>query len=433
MKRFTFDRRQLVTAGMSGALAALAPWERSALAGDASGVEPHFFVFAQIYGAWDVCLAFDPQDRDARMPDGSPQFDQPYAMNEVKDYGGVRLAPGGFGLAPFADRLAVINGIEMEVDNGHICDTVMTGVINARTLNAPYVQAILAKRHPYLKGMCLPHIYASYDGSFFSGPFSAASVTSTAADALKLLGADGGSSFAAVHALADGYLGRLASAADRRLVGLYLDATSRASDFSARVNDGTFAAPDDPTTAAGFATVIGQLFQRQLLGSATWSLPTVFGGPTRIGFDTHSDHYAQHPLPAALDGVGTLCATLAAMPFDEHRSVLDMTTVVLTAEFARTARLNGAQGKDHNIHTNSVVLIGKGVRAGAYGASGLRVEANGAIEPHAALPVDLATGRPSASGTILKAKNVWAGLGGVFGADLAADLGAGIAPIKFLG
>jgi hypothetical protein len=121
------------------------------------------------------------------------------------------------------------------------------------------------------------------------------------------------------------------------------------------------------------------------------------------------------------------------MPFDANRSVLDVTTVVLSGEFSRTARLNSAQGKDHNIHANSLALIGKGVRPGTFGYADWRREDNGTIEPHAAKPIDLATGRPSDTGTIIKAKNVWAGLGGVLGADLAADLGAGVVPIKFLG
>lgn len=429
-----FDRRQLVRAGMSGAMASMVPWSFGGAPGSPLTVdaEPHFFIFAQVYGAWDVCLAFDPKDRDATLPDGTPQFDQPYAYGEVRQFGDLWLAPQAFSLAGYADRMAVINGIEMEVDNGHIVDTMMTGVIDGRSLNAPYMQAVLAKRHPYVKMLCLPHVYASYDGQFLTGPYASASVTSTTADTLKLLGGGNANSFAAVRAMAQSYAARLTTSADRRLVDVYAEAAGKADRFSAILNDGTFQPPDDPSTPAGLGAFVGQLFQRQVLGSITWSLGERYDKMGKT-FDTHGNHYAAHPLGAALQDIATLCDTLKALPFDAQRSVMDLTTVVLTAEFSRTARLNSMQGKDHNTHSNSVALIGKGVRAGTFGHSDWRREASGAIEPHAAMPIDLATGRSSATGTVIKAKNVWAGLGAVLGADLAADLGAGVAPITFLG
>src|SRR3989338_4676189 len=66
--------------------------------------EPHFMVFAQVYGAWDVCLAFDPKDRDSRLSNGQIAFDQPYDYSEVTQHGPIMLAPHGQAIAPFSDR-----------------------------------------------------------------------------------------------------------------------------------------------------------------------------------------------------------------------------------------------------------------------------------------------------------------------------------------
>lgn len=431
MKRTNFDRRRFAAGSVAGTLAALAAGRaplalaRSILPPDGAP-EPHFFFFGQIYGAWDVCLAFDPKDRDVKLPSGERQFDQPYTFDEVKQYGNVRLAPAGQILAPYADKLAIVNGIDMEVDNGHIPDNMMAGVQSPRSINAPFMQAALARRHPFVRTTVLPHIYASYDGMFYAGPDSGVNVVAKSADVLKLLGASTGASYDAINALARGYQARLTSAADRRVAGIYADSTAKASEVTARLAQGGFVVPDDPESPSGLGSFVGQLFQRGILGSVTWSLGE------RYLFDTHSNHYAQHPLDKALADIALVAEAFAQVPYDANRSILDLTTIVLAGEFCRTPLLNGAQGKDHNLHTNSLAMFGKNVRSGVYGASGWR-EDNGILLPHAALPVDFATGNPSATGTIIKAKNLWAGVGAVFGADLSPDLGADVVPVTFFG
>ena len=142
--------------------------------------EARFFIFVQVYGAWDVCLGFDPKDRTALLPTGDQAFDQNYAITDVKDYAnGLRLPPAGQVLGKYADRLCIINGIDMEVDNGHIDDNMMTGFQSPRASNLPYFQCVLGKRQPYVKTCAVPHLYASYDGQFFGGPYSGSSITAS--------------------------------------------------------------------------------------------------------------------------------------------------------------------------------------------------------------------------------------------------------------
>ena len=64
----SLNRRQLVQT--AAGLVPLALLPRLAYAQRGPGTvleadpEAHFFLFIQIFGAWDVCLAFDPKNRD---------------------------------------------------------------------------------------------------------------------------------------------------------------------------------------------------------------------------------------------------------------------------------------------------------------------------------------------------------------------------------
>jgi hypothetical protein len=169
------------------------------------------------------------------------------------------------------------------------------------------------------------------------------------------------------------------------------------------------------------------LFASGVLGSFTLALGQ------RYFFDTHGNHYEEHPLGAAITDICNLSNGLAQIPLMDlpGLSVLDRTTVILSSEFSRTPRLNSSLGKDHNFRTNSLVMFGHNVGRGVFGASGARV-ADGAWLSHAALPIDYSTGLESQTGTILKTKDLWAGCGGIFGVDLSREFGAGVMPIQFL-
>ncbi len=388
---------------------------------------PQFFVFVQVYGAWDVCLAFDPKDRDTRLSTDELAFDQPYAFNEVSSVGnGLRLAPGGLPLAPFADRMAFINGIDMEIDNGHQPIIMMTGDPQALGTPKPSIQALVSEKHPYVRQCLMPHLYASYDGFFAGGSLVGKTVTISRLDAHRVLFSAGGSgSLRRAETMTRSAASDLGDSARQR-VGLYGRALARAAvlrDTLSGRDDRPLEPPVGPTEFGAFTAA---LFKLGILGSLTWSIGEAYF------FDTHGAHYAQHPLKQALQDVADFCDQLKMVAFDDHSSVLDHTTVVMTGEFARTPRLNSANGKDHNFRTNSMLLIGQGVRPGVYGASGERL-VDGKLEAHAGLPVDFATGVPAANGAFLKARNLWAGCGGLMGVDLRGDFGADTRPVTFLG
>lgn len=91
--------------------------------------------------------------------------------------------------------------------------------------------------------------------------------------------------------------------------------------------------------------------------------------------DTHGVSLAEGTdrfIPEIGDRIDEIMTTLANTPYDNNRSMLDMTTVLFTSEFSRTlvsdtiadggqAVTTGQVGTDHNPYTNTFVLAGKGI------------------------------------------------------------------------
>lgn len=425
------SRRDLVQKGLVAALTANCRGMGSLLAApsklEAGSQPPHFLVFVQIYGAWDVCLAFDPKDRDSRLSNGEKAFDQPYSYQEVKRFGQHMLAPGGVALAPFADRLLVINGIDMELDAGHTPQIVMTGDIQGSTQAKPFVQAILSERHPYLRSCLIPHLYGSYDGYFLPGPYAAKTVVISGSDAFKVLnGSQQGSALARVSSTTKA-MAELHVGLDRQSISQYAKAVDQAAELRKKINSGNGEPIEAPEDSRRLAAFIGKLFASGVLGSFTWSLGD------SLDFDTHSSHYAQHPLAEALENIAVFCHELEKLPWDAQSSIFDHTTVIVSAEFSRTPRLNASQGKDHNFRSNSLLFLGKNIRAGSYGQSGEQRENGFPPQAHVGLPVDFKTGRPSSDGQRLFMRNIWAGSGDILGIDFKSDFGADTRSVQFLG
>jgi uncharacterized protein (DUF1501 family) len=137
---------------------------------------------------------------------------------------------------------------------------------------------------------------------------------------------------------------------------------------------------------------------------------------TRLGWDTHdnnADQAAMHETTFA--GLMRLCDGLAAKPGrSAGTTALDDTVVVCFSEFSRTPKINSAAGKDHWPVTSAVV-IGGGVKGGAYGATTDGLEA---------ATVDFATGAQSASGMTLMSNHFVAGVLGLCGIDATSHLGS---------
>ncbi len=116
-------------------------------------------------------------------------------------------------------------------------------------------------------------------------------------------------------------------------------------------------------------TLMSQLFKTGIAKSASLVFDTDLSDD--INLDTHSGEDAKglpEDLTKLMGEVATVFKSLKDTAYDEKRSMLDVTTVLVTTEFARTMRQNGTEfddcGTDHNPLTNTVLIGGKGIKGG---------------------------------------------------------------------
>ena len=141
---------------------------------------------------------------------------------------------------------------------------------------------------------------------------------------------------------------------------------------------------------------------------------------TRVTFDTHTDNFRQGTLQEELfTDLELLLLELLAHPgVDGGATLLDETLVVVCTEMGRTPLQNPEGGKDHWPWA-SAMLFGAGLRTGAvFGATD---------DAFQGMPVDRATGQPSATGRIIDHGQLAAGILSGLGLDPEAWL-PGIEP-----
>lgn len=95
---------------------------------------------------------------------------------------------------------------------------------------------------------------------------------------------------------------------------------------------------------------------------------------TRTNLDTHTGHLGFHKqnIFANYEFVKSYLDALNAVPWGETgKSLLDVTTVVITSEFTRTPALNISKGKDHNPFSNSMIVMSPKFKPGIVGKSRL--------------------------------------------------------------
>jgi hypothetical protein len=117
----------------------------------------------------------------------------------------------------------------------------------------------------------------------------------------------------------------------------------------------------------GFIRMAGKLFACGALRTAVMVLEPRISGQ----LDSH-DVASQIQNPERYTGlmerVAKIFETLHNTSFDHERSLLDVTTVMVSSEFSRTFRQADkpidATGTDHNPLSNSILIGGKGIRGG---------------------------------------------------------------------
>jgi hypothetical protein len=347
----------------------------------------HYFVFYFLVGGWDLMFVTDPVPRK----DG---FWVPYADDELVDVAGVRLGPAMKPLVPFASRMAILKGIHCDALNHPQARLRMvTGRFKPPgEVLAPSIQTLLAQKlgHAYeLPNLSADQLRpASFRGAIADRrlePVRVASVEQlhqlTSLDdelvrdrraieeALRRKDALTAQRWVAASAHPPGLPDDFRLFAD-------LQRDLSASNYGDRAGE-----------AASAMAGIAQSFGANRVGAqvrlAVEAVRQDLAPIVTVGtgeFDSHTKtEYATHPdaVIRGLKAVAAIARGLDEHQLDDGRSLLDLTTIVVTSEFSRTPSKNELGGK-HHWPTNSMLFIGKGVRAGRGGAP----RVFGAVDDH---------------------------------------------------
>ena len=162
---------------------------------------------------------------------------------------------------------------------------------------------------------------------------------------------------------------------------------------------------------AGLDDLGNNLLDQMIKASEMFRLGLARTAMIRIpgGYDSHGNNNVQAPNQTAFfAALNELFEHMASTPGHTANWLLNEVTVVAMSEFGRTPRLNGGGGKDHWPY-NSVLVAGAGVNGGR--------NLGQTDDELVALPIDLATGQPSAGGTMLGCEHVGLALLKIGGLD----------------
>jgi len=340
--------------------------------------EPHFFLMIVLNGGADSSYMFDARPlsmtKAGKIQNYLGQEPAPWTgRNGTRTLATSLVKP----LTPFRDRFSVLNGVYMTPSfDGHLqnMNFLFTGNAFGGDSFIPHLNLAETGREPQ-----------SLDGIMSSDPLSATINNHSAVVPLQPQSVGGLSkalkSIPPLQAGSDltefirGRMtanstgpGRLSAAAALMRAGL--DRAPKVHDQLAQLVE----SPADDSPEKRTVALITQCFRLSISRSAIYA-PSEF-------FDVHAaDQARAQPklFVSAIVKVATLLRGLADTPFDDHRSMFDVTTVMVATEFGRTLRAPGepidATGTNHNQFSNSILLGGKGIRSGlVVGASDLSDE-----------------------------------------------------------
>ncbi len=392
----------------TSALATLGlPFVRGARAAT-PGQRRFLFFFAE--GGWDTSQVFEP-----RFGGG---VDMPPDTFEGNAHGiPFTAGPDRLGVARFferwGDRTCVINGLDTH-SIGHGAGTrfVLTGGTSDALTDWPTLLASEGQGD-----MPMPHVV--FSGPTLPGPRGSVVVRGGGGELVELV--DGSAVGSAdrpapvlqrpLDALVDGFV------LDRAAV-LREGAEGRAGEQSAELLDSLERAHELEArrVEAGLELDGGSLLDRARRATELLRLGISRCAMIRIPgrWDTHGNNTPQGPqFDSFFSTLDQLLDGLAITPGDTMPRLLDELVIVCLSELGRTPRLNGGGGKDHWPFTSAMV-VGPGVAGGrVVGAS------DAGLLPET---IDLRTGRPSPSGTLLGAEHLGAALLKLGGLDPAQHL-----------
>ncbi len=401
------SRRRLLSYAAAGGGTLLLP-SMGAREAAAAAADPHFFLMIVLNGGADPAYMFDARPlsmtRAGRIQNYLGKEPFPYrGRNGIATLASTLVEP----LLPFRDWFSVLNGVYMTPGfDGHLqnmnflfAGNPFGGESFVPHLNLAETGRERASLDAVSPSDALPVNVDNHSAVVSLNPWAAAGLATSLKQLRPIQAGDPLAEFmrGRVNANAGG-AGRFAAGAQRMLAGL--DGAPAVQRQLARL------VPPHPEAEPENQAVdlIAQCFRQSIARSAIYVLPEFF--------DVHSAEQAKAQpklFAAAIARLREIFEALDETPFDAHRSMIDVTTVMVASEFGRTMRSADAPvhatGTNHNSLSNSVLLGGKGVRGGlVIGASDLaneRAQPSGAhrtmdpaLEKAMGTPFDFASMRP---------------------------------------
>jgi hypothetical protein len=335
----------------------------------------HYFVFYFMVGGWDLMFLTDPVAR-------KEGFWIPYDDDDVVSAGGVRMGPAMKPLLPYAHRMALLKGIYCDsLNHPQSRFRMVTGHFKPPgDVVAPSVQTLIAQKLgqayelPNLSGDQLrPATFRGDVPDLRLEPVRVSSIdqlqglTRIKGDVSKYR-RDVEEALRKKDALTAQQWKTSSSSDLAPSFAAFADLQRNLaqSDYKQRV-DGAASLVEGAQQAIG-ANRVGAQVRLAVEAVAQDLAPVVTVGTGE--FDSHTkSEYASHPeaVMRGIKAVADIVKGLDGHKLDDGRSLLDMTTVVVTSEFSRTPSKNELGGK-HHWPTNSMIFLGKGLKPGRNGA-----------------------------------------------------------------
>jgi len=405
------NRRDFVIAtGAAGLATLVLRGERAARATAPATRPSRRLLVVLAAGGWDTSYALDPKEpSQVDVPAGAVQ-----RFAELDVFADVSRPNVTAFFERHAASTAIVRGIATDAINHNECQRrIITG---KRDDAQPDVAATVA--HDLGNDMPVPYLVLG--DVAFTDPYTVSSArVGTTNQIVELLGDPADPRARVEDALLRHYADASADRAratrgaigyNRRRVDDFAAAVARSGRL-AQLRDKLGARGETQSLTAQIALALDAL-QHDVAHAVMMS--------TRQFWDTHGDNYLQGDSHEATFGPLTgLVDQLTTRPGRAAGSkMIDDTVVVVVSEFSRTPRLSGDpphQGKGHWPITSALV-IGAGVRGGqTFGAT---------TDAVAGVPIDLATGLPSATGLQPMYSHFVAGVLALCGADPATHFGA---------
>jgi hypothetical protein len=362
------DRRAFIKIGAGALGTLLVPFDLKA----ADPEDPHFFLQIYIYGGIDSLFLFDGRPLEMR----GAGITHAYLKEDPKvwrgDNGGQCLATSmARKLEPIRQRFSIVNGVHMTTAfDGHL-----------QNVNFLYTG------NPFGGECFIPHLNLREKNGYTPRPLDAIQISGFALDQTN-----GGKSIPlspdsaynlidsikksrpmdprhAVMAQMDsrfealGYGEGYLSKASRQMREAY----AHSPDLARKLEKLKLAKPSpsaDPEQA--FIEMMAGFFKEGICGSAVLEI-----NAPRDHLDVHAASLAKHQVEmygGVAETVKKVFELLANTPYDDSRSLIDVTTVMFASEFGRTLRQPGLPldqtGTDHNSLNNSILIGGKGIKPG---------------------------------------------------------------------